>query len=850
MNYTNYPSALDHHARTKPHEVAFRFLVSDTDIREISYETLAKNAKNIARNLLKTHQKGDRALLIFNPGLELIQAMIGCFYAGVIPLLHYPPTNQKLTDKISKIADNAGANLLISPSELLVKMKGFTFSKDMTYQEFEALEIPAQETILPDLTPQDIAFLQYTSGSTGDPKGVVILHETIMDNCKLIAEAFNFTTDKSQACGWLPPYHDMGLLCCLLMPLFAGKTSTLMTPMSFMMHPLKWLKAISRYRPTFSGGPNFAFDYCVERIKPEDKKDLDLSSWECVLNGGEPVSLTTLENFYENFKECGLKREFLFPCYGMAEITLMASANDLESGPVIADISLKALQDNKIMPPKDGNDAYKYVSSGKPRVPTYIVDPLTHTALKDDEIGEIWLSGKSKAAGYWQKPKETQETFHAHIKGIKGDFLRTGDLGFLRDGHLYVSGRLKDVIIVHGKNFYPQDLESLTVESHESIKSAGACAFSYEEDSQEKVCVVAEIQSKDPQLYYEIVKNIKENIWNSLELLVDRVVLIPTRALLKTTSGKVQRRKTKSMLETGELAVLYDSLKDLGKVTENVTQNTENFSTKPPKLSPKVKEILSHIESFLKEIPLSQGPLNPQSSWSSLGFDSLKSVRLCVFLSEKLNLEINPTLLWEQPVILDFCKVLSGEGSTDIPQDHEEFQNPQEDIAIIGMSCHFPKSRDVESFWNVLKNQENSITFIPNSRINFDEIYDSEPEHLGKSITNQAGLLEGIESFDAAFFSISPKEATVMDPQQRLLLQETYKALETSRLNPASLKDSKTSIMVGVSASDFSHILEKNALNEDLNAYFATGSSLSADAGRLAYFLGTKGEAMSLDTAC
>lgn len=649
LRYSCFGDAVESQAKIKGDATAFRFLSSENQETSITYEEISTKAKKIAAGLQQYCQKGDRALLIFNPGLELIEAFLGCLYAGVIAVLHYPPTNPKLAQKLEKIIKSSEPKVLLTTANLEPKLKDYHIPSIFEWVLLEnILKVPASSWQVPKLTLNDIGFLQYTSGSTGDPKGVMVSHGNMLHNTAISRDAYGVLKENACVVSWLPPYHDMGLIGSILTPLVSGTTGVLMAPMTFMMHPIKWLKTIQAYQGTISGGPNFAYNYCVERISEQDKKGLDLSTWDCAFNGAEPIHAETLERFYQAFREYGFRREALFPCYGLAETTLFVAGSSLMQGPTLHSISTAGLQERKILPPQNEADTYLFVSSGQPNLDLVIVDTATHKPLQDDGIGEIWIHGESVAKGYWNLPNETMETFNARLPDDPKQYLRTGDLGFMKDGELYVTGRIKDVIIVHGRNYYPQDIEYATQQSHSLIKPAGCVAFSFKDGDEEAICIVAEIQDKGKETYPQIVQAIRKEVLEELELYASRVILIPSRGLPKTTSGKVQRRKTKRLLEEGQLLLLFDDHKRISLINEEYSNLLDKVvATDPSQREAIFKEIIK--KSLQKIMQLEDGQeIDEHQNFFEMGLDSLMAVGLLCQIEKHLgskNLITNDVLL-------------------------------------------------------------------------------------------------------------------------------------------------------------------------------------------------------------
>jgi acyl-CoA synthetase (AMP-forming)/AMP-acid ligase II len=393
--------------------------------------------------------------------------------------------------------------------------------------------------------------IQFTSGSTGTPRGVMVTHGNLMHNLGLIQGAFG-AGRRSRGVFWLPFYHDMGLIGGVLETIYCGGSSTFLSPLSFLQQPLRWLETISRTRATMSGGPNFAYEECIRRIDDEQLDSLDLSHWKVAFCGAEPIHRQTMEQFAEKFARCGFRRDALYCTYGMAEATLMISGGRFPaSSPRRPRWSFSADR------AEQHNPAAAPVSCGKPvgDVQAKIVDPDTRRVCKEGEIGEIWVATSSRGQGYWERQDETRETFHARLNDGSGPFLRTGDLGFLRKGELYVSGRLKDMIIIGGVNHYPQDIERTVQECHPLLGGGATAAFAIATERREGLAIVAEVSRQFYRsstehsdhggrelLAKEIKTAIRQAIAQRHEVTVDAIVLVSPRTIPRTSSGKIRRR--------------------------------------------------------------------------------------------------------------------------------------------------------------------------------------------------------------------------------------------------------------------------------------------------------------------
>ncbi|HEX2179439.1 MAG TPA: fatty acyl-AMP ligase, partial [Actinomycetota bacterium] len=432
----------------------------------LTYGQLDRMARRIAAELATVAAPGERALLFYPTGQDFFAAFLGCLYAGIIAIpLYLPRANRKLT-RLESVVTDSGARLALVQQSRLEDMRRHLGERadeggihlmatdgiaDMSSREW-GRELPA---------PADVAYLQYTSGSTSVPKGVMVTHGNLVYNCAYMAETYGMSAD-SVSVTWLPHFHDMGLIDGLFSPLFSGFPVVVMSPTQFAQRPLIWLDAISRHRATHTTAPNFGYDLCVRKIKPEQRDELDLSCWEVACSGAEPVRAETLDQFTEYFAPCGFRRETFMPAYGLAEATLMVTGGDKGVLPIVRHVDGPELERGRVAMVAPGEPkARSVVGCGHTRMQTEvaIVDPATSRRCPPDGVGEIWVGGPTLPAGYWERPAETEETFRAYTEDGGGPFMRTGDLGFVSEGDLFIAGRLKDLIIIRGGNYYPQDIE-------------------------------------------------------------------------------------------------------------------------------------------------------------------------------------------------------------------------------------------------------------------------------------------------------------------------------------------------------------------------------------------------------
>lgn len=541
-------------------QVAYTFLQDgETQAGTLTYQELDQRAQVIATRLQLMVPSGERALLLYPPGLEYIAAFFGCLYAGVVAVPAYPPRPNHSMARLQSIFRDAQPKLALTTTAILTglerKLEQPSGLKTLTWIATDKIgENHAYSWADPCIESQSVAFLQYTSGSTAAPKGVMISHENLLHNLQLISQCFGHKSH-SKGVIWLPPYHDMGLIGGILAPLYAGFLVVLMSPLIFLQRPVRWLKAISHYQATTSGGPNFAYDLCVQKINADDLVGVDLSSWEVAFNGAEPIQADCLERFADKFEPYGFRREAFYPCYGMAEATLIISGGLRSALPVIDTFDRASLEHHQVkLGSNHGGDirkdGRKLVGCGQtlPEQEIIIVHPEKLTPCQASEVGEIWVRGPSIAKGYWNQPEKTQQTFEAYLADMDtGPFMRTGDLGFIADRELYVTGRLKDLIIINGQNHYPQDIEKTVEQSHPCLRLHCSAAFSIDIKHRETLVIAAEVERRYMRhqrcrLNKEaVISAIREAIARQHHLSVHDILLLKFGSIPKTSSGKIQR---------------------------------------------------------------------------------------------------------------------------------------------------------------------------------------------------------------------------------------------------------------------------------------------------------------------
>jgi acyl-CoA synthetase (AMP-forming)/AMP-acid ligase II/alkylation response protein AidB-like acyl-CoA dehydrogenase/acyl carrier protein len=578
---------LRQHARRTPDRLAYTFLRDDGKIDELSYGQLERRATALATALAGHAAPGARALLLYPAGLEFITVYFACLMAGIVAVPATIPHKSRASRRLKALLEDADPALILTHSDVEPAIKASLSLVDASNRECmctDLLDELGDPACLPAITADMTAFLQYTSGSTSLPKGVRITHGNIVANVNSIREGFGFTAGTVMV-SWLPLFHDMGLIGSVVSPMHVGFHCVLMAPAAFLKNPMIWLEAITRYRGTCAGAPNFGWDYCASKVKDEQKAQLDLSSLEVAYNGSEPVRASTLRAFIDAFAGCGMRDTALFPCYGMAETTLFVTGGPRGRGPLVRTVSKSLLEGNQIRDAAPGDpDAREIVSSGRIGAGSkvLVVDPETCLPVSSHRVGEVWVSGPSVAHGYWQRPAETEATFGACLaKTGEGPFLRTGDLAFMRDGELFITGRLKDLIIINGRNVYPQDIEEVIEHTIDFIEPNMCAAFSVEIGGQEKLAIVAEAnrslvraaqqlekelaqsgeqqKAKDDYLarIEAMAQNIVKAVAQQFDVSVSSIVFVKPGTFPRTTSGKVQRSRCKELALTGQLELVY-----------------------------------------------------------------------------------------------------------------------------------------------------------------------------------------------------------------------------------------------------------------------------------------------------
>ncbi len=588
---------LQHRASTQPDDLAYQFLIDGKkEGAAYTYVELEEWAKAIAALLQQQQAKGERALLLYPQGVEVVAAFCGCLYAGVIAIPVPPPDAGRMKrtlPRLREIIKDAEASIVLSNARIIEMIQ----ASDIDFPEFDSMRWVDTESVDlelakdwkdPEVDKDVLAYLQYTSGSTSTPKGVMLSHYNLLHHSDYLKRACGYSSD-GPTVTWMPYFHDYGLVEGLMQPLYNGAPCYIMAPLAFVKRPLRWLQSIEKYSATHSQAPNFAYDLCVRRTKPSQREGLDLSKWVSAGNAAEPINPRVMRDFYEAFKDCGFAWENFAPAYGLAEATLLVSSTPIGKEPVILKLEANELEQGKVVLASPESSYIREAVSCGPLVcetTVAIVNPDSLTRCDRNEVGEIWVNDPGVAHGYWHRPDATREAFETQIADEGATrYLRTGDLGFLRDGELYITGRIKDLIIIRGTNHYPQDIEWTVQQTSPVMRPDYGACFSIIEEGEERLVVVQEIERSQQQNLPadELITEIRQAISEAHELQVYAVSLVKSGNVLKTSSGKIQRRKCRASFLAGELEVLADW--------------SEN-----PRLTSKVRSLQTEVEFLAQQL--------------------------------------------------------------------------------------------------------------------------------------------------------------------------------------------------------------------------------------------------------
>ncbi len=616
-------------AERQPDRLAYRFL-ADGEVEEatFTYAELDRRAPAIGAFLQDLSARGARALLLYPASLDYVAAFFGCLYGGIVAVPAYPPRPNRPMPRIRTIVADAQATVTLTTSAVYGsverRVEELPDLKALTWRSTDDLDLGwAERWQDPRVDRDTLAFLQYTSGSTASPKGVMVTHGNLLHNENLIKNACEHTAD-TPCVSWLPLYHDLGLIGNMIQSMYVGTPCTLMAPVSFLQSPVRWLKAISQYGGHTSGGPNFAYELCVYKVAPEQREGLDLSSWRVAFNGAEPVRQETLRKFAKVYAPYGFRPEALYPCYGLAETTLIVSAGTKHERHVATPFRSDELGKNRVVPAGEGDPSRVLVGCGRilGDLEAVIADPETRERRPEGMVGEIWVKGGSIAQGYWNRPDVTEETFHAYTTDGAGPFLRTGDLGFLWGGELYITGRQKDLVIIRGTNHYPQDLELTAERAHRALRPGSGAAFSVDVDGEERLVIVQEVQREARNADVdEIAAAVRKALADDHEVQLHALALIKPGSVPKTTSGKIQRRQSKADFLEGRLDLV-------GLWKEGGASTSEAVDAGPAELKNRDDVVLWLAGRLAAAANVRLSDISPSRAVADYALDSLKAIEL------------------------------------------------------------------------------------------------------------------------------------------------------------------------------------------------------------------------------
>jgi len=789
---------------------------------------------------------GERVLLGFPPGLDFLVGLFGCLYAGLVAVPAYPPRFHKPDPRLEGMVIDCQPAILLTSG-------GYEREFDRLAATSPRLgEVPRLNTATVPDTPSstwqprqprtaDVAFLQYTSGSTGMPKGVMVTHACVWHNLSEMKRIFGLNAD-TVVVSWLPVFHDMGLVGNILQGLHSGCTLYQLAPASFVQNPFLWLKLLSEKRALISGGPCFGYRHCLTRITPEQKRQLDLGSWKIAYVGAEPISAAVLDRFAATFAECGFRREAFFPCYGLAEASLMVTGSDKDAPPTMRRFAGTSLENRRPVPDDGG---VSLVGSGRPLpgLEISLVDPLSRLPVSGEQIGEIWVSGPSVAAGYWNRPGDPAFGGDSG-NGHAGACLRTGDLGFWHEGELFVTGRLNDLIIIRGRNYYPHDLEDALAKAIPELCDARAAAFASDAEDGPRLVIVQETpRGLPPDKLPEVARKIREVIADLFELEVHTAVFVKHGRIPRASSGKTRRKECCRLFEAGELEIMK----------QLTGADAGTHAPGPAAAEPSATHRSSEIKDWLvkrlaRRLQTEPERIDPDKPFAAFGLDSLALLTLAADLEKWLGRTISPTFLYEAPTIKALARALGKH-----PGDDPQAATPAEDkaalarIAIVGIGCRFPQCHGPEEFWQLLSEGRCAVGELPPGRWPIQTSEVSKTSEAYQPV-QRGGFLGDVQHFDAAFFGITPLEAFSIDPQHRLLLETAWEALEHAGLPPDGLGGRSVGVFVGISTNDYARLLLAHSGHAD--AYLGTGNALCMAAHRLSYHLDLQGPSLAVDTAC
>lgn len=826
----------------------------ETPSDQLTYEDLDSRARAIAATLQSQCAVGERVLLLYPSGLEFMCAFFGCLYAGCVAIPAYPPRRNRHDARLEGIVIDASPVIVLTTRDIADTCGKKGEADDALYSvpwiatdynEASGAQLWQEYNPAPDST----AFIQYTSGSTSQPKGVCVSHFNLLHNLEDMHLGCAHDND-SVMVTWLPIHHDLGLIYGALQPLYRGFPCYMMPPASFLQRPLRWLEAISRFKGTHSAAPNFAFDLCVRAIEEDEVSRLDLSSMRMVLNAAEPIRAISIQRFFAHFANAGFSPTALSGGYGLAEATLKVSMVPAVLDTPVWSFDCVALEQNRVVPGGE-NGSWSLVGCGRTESDTeyIIVDPQTLVKCAADEVGEIWVKGPTIAKGYYNRPEDNSLVFNAFLADCgAGPYLRTGDLGFVYRDNLFVTGRIKDMIIIRGMNHYPHDIELTVEKACPELRGGCGAAFSIDSNGQERLVVVHELDRKHLRTKYAktIIARMKEVVADEHGIAVHTVCLLRTNTIPKTTSGKIQRQACRQLFLEKKLNVVATR----GSSDREVSSDRQQRKEKEQQDSHKLHAMLLDAAAFHLNIDVAE--IKSDEPLAHYGLDSAAAVALAGEIERISGKACSPTVLYECGTIASLQAYLLGDQYVSLQNKNVQAKGlvsgtDDAPIAVVGMGCRFPGAESLEEFWHLLEDGTIATGEVPPERWDIDAYYDVN-DSPGMMNTRWGGFLSGIDQFDAEFFGIAPREADYIDPQHRLLLEVSWEALENGAIRPSTLRGTDSGVFVGVSAHDYLQLQTEDI--HSITAYTGTGGAHCIAANRLSYFWDLHGPSLAIDTAC
>ncbi|MDF0530799.1 type I polyketide synthase [Tsukamurella sp. 8J] len=829
--------AADRWIEERPDTVAFRYLRTGdigggTD--ELTFADLGAHAGAVTERLRAAGLAGSRVLLLYPPGLDFVAGFLGTLGAPAVAVpapIPGPHELDRAVRRLRAIAADAGVRAVLTTRFVADALAAATSA----VPELAAVpwvctdELDPGEWAAPTAGPDDLAFIQYTSGSTSAPKGVLVGHGNLMAQEEALAregghdQAFIASLPGVLHVSWLPMFHDMGLIAPLLGTVYSGAECVLMSPLHFLEDPARWLRAIDHFGAWVSGGPNFAYEITARRSAGL-AGDVDLSRWQVAFNGSEPLRAATLEKFARVFEPSGFRPEIVSPLYGLAESTLAITGNRNTEPPRVAEVA-----------------GAPRVSCGRPLhgYDVRIVDPETHCEVTGSTEGEVWVRGPSVCRGYLGHPPG--DTFGARLRTGSGEeFLRTGDLGAFVDGELYVTGRRKDLVIIDGVNHHPQDLELAVESAHPAVRGGCVIVFAVDSGEGEQAVAVAEVRAG--AISAEVRAAVTARVARDCGVALADVALIPPRTIPKTSSGKLQRRACRDDYLAGRLSV------------PEPPPAPESLPILEPAVpQPGPLDVAAVVRrSLASALGVDPDSIVDDRPFAEFGLGSRQLVELAVRVGTGLERVVPASLVFEYPTVAALAGALGGASDVEsapgaVPHRATPGErDAAEPIAVIGMACRLPGADTPEQLWDLVESGGTAIRDVPPGRWRVDDPYDPDRAAPGRAYTVAGGFLGDVYGFDAALFGIGPREAAAMDPQHRVFLQTAYEALERSGIDPSSLAGSDVGVYLGMYGDGYGADLAP----DQLDGHVGTGSAGSVAAGRLSYLLGVTGPALTVDTAC